>query len=236
MLGAGREEALAMKAHILIRCVEYEPELAVTLPAWKALLPDASVVVLTDRKGLDRPFDGITELRTDAWRSLGPSMLNGGAAVREALATIPEGDTIISADADAYPVGNLAPRPEPNAIYGCARYDCLTRDVLNGHLEGRISRDELGLIPQRGKGRELIYRADLPTIEKWAARCLGYFQMWRHSPKVHVPDNPRAGGYDRDLAKSFERRVGLTDFYVMHLGERSKENWTGRVLPPWGMA
>jgi hypothetical protein len=71
------------------------------------------------------------------------------------------------------------------------------------------------------------------NVLETGARCLGYFQLFRWRPGVGFGHYKTAGKYDLDFRTHFRRRVGLSDMYVLHLGEQNRRNWRGRIVPRW---
>lgn len=231
---------------IVIPSVFYSDFLAVTLPAWRALFREESLVVVTSPEDLDSQ-DVATKNRagllvTKAWQTAG-HRFDKAAALDEAFGfagkKVPRpkiGEHCLSIDADVYPFGTLPEgKLRKDTIYGCPRYACSTRADLEAHARGLTRREELQILgPRRGRGTEPELRpgAD-PEALHWAGRaCLGFFQLFRYTGQRFGSFNS-AGKYDIEFRRTFKRRQGLDDFYVLHLGESTRRNWKGRVVPAW---
>lgn len=224
---------------VVIPSLHYGDFLGATLPAWRALLPAADIVVVTSPRDpesavIAREY-GARPLVTDAWTRRGAA-LNKGAALDAGFDGLAAGDLCLSIDADVYPCGRF-PRAEKVAedtIYGCPRYQVTTPAAIEDHLAGRLTREALPLIGPRAGGEPQLGGATTP--KEAAARCLGYFQLFRYSPRRRFGDSRSAGKCDITFRNQFRRRRGITRFYVLHLGELSRRNWKGRVVPAWGAA
>lgn len=230
---------------VVIPCVNYADMLAVTLPAWLAVLPDgAEVVVVTSPDDHDTVDIAqqcrVTVFVTDAWHRNGATF-NKALAMDEALMflSIEPGEVGLALDVDVYPLGTFPDldRIQDGTIYGCARYRCPSPEYLAQVQAGKIDRRALDLIPPKLRG------VDYHTIENTpanaidtASKCLGFFQLFRWRPGIRFGSYDTAGKYDLDFRDQFRHRVGLEDIYVLHLGEQNRANWKGRVLPKWGAA
>jgi hypothetical protein len=234
---------------IVVPAVDYADFLAVTLPAWQAMFPFASITVVTAPK--DRDTQALAARLgarlhiTEAWYAHGHAF-DKAAALDEALGITSRGnlgppamgERCLVADADVYPFGHLpADRLRPGAIYGCARYLCATAADLEAHRGGQTKRGALPLMLPRDRGMDapaIVRGANKSTIRKAAKACLGYFQLFRYYPGQALGSFKTAGKYDLVFRGSFAHKVGLLDFYVLHLGDPCRANWRGRVLPRWG--
>lgn len=231
---------------VTIPSVQYSDFLEVTLPAWRELLPEASITVVTSPE--DEATQKIASLHADrvvvtgAWQS-DKAQFNKAAALDHAFGFtsdgIPapnEGEVCLSVDADVYPFGTIPRNLNGSAIYGCARYLCRTPRQLSAHKRGKLKLSRLPLMFKEYKDRPVLLSFPRPPIvRRMALSCLGYFQMWCHRSGRHrFGSYPTASTYDVEFAKRFVVRVPLTDFYVLHLGECTRRNWTGRVVARWG--
>jgi len=228
---------------LVIPSVGYADFLAVTLPAWQRVLPDAVITVVTSATDQETEIvaleAGVDVLPSDAWTRDG--VFNKAAALDDAFGFVPRhrrapapGEVCVSVDADVYPFGDwwLSDSIEPDAIYGCPRYACTPSGVLEAHINGVIPRDALALIqPKRRHDRPI----ETPVSdEQLAACCLGYVQVFQYRRGLSFGSFPTAGGYDTFFRRKFAHRRALpASCYVLHLGEQSRANWKGRVLPQW---
>lgn len=240
---------------VLIPCVNYADMLAVTLPAWLAVLPvDAEVIVVTAPN--DRATREVVErtqariVITDAWYR-GGTTFNKARAMDEALGithaantssmlplpVITSGDVGLALDVDVFPFGTFPELEsiEAGTIYGCARYRCASPAELQVHQAGLSDRRDLDLIPPKVRGQNYVTVVNTRdnAIDS-ASKCLGYFQLFRWQPGIQFGSHDTAGKYDLDFRGQFARRVGLEAIYVLHLGEQDRRNWRGRMLPKWG--
>jgi hypothetical protein len=234
---------------IVIRSVNYADMLAVTLPQWVRMFPQAVITIATSPQDHETQRvageNGAHVHATDAWFALGPKKLDGGTAADEAFGFVayqaqplrflqpPEpGEVCISADCDVYPMGKFPAELEHGTLYGCGQYLCLDEEAFE---DARTTGRRLALIlPRKGGESELLYAPTSNEVRAAARRCIGYTIAWRHQEGRRLGSSKTAGGFDIPFGRKFERHVGLTKFYVLHLGQRSRANWTGRVLPKWG--
>jgi hypothetical protein len=230
----------------VIPSVNYADFLAVTLPAWLAILPHDSVTVVTSDDDVETQAvaerHDVQCVITDAWTRDGAT-LNKAAALDEAfglagdlIAPPSDGELCLALDADGFPCGTwpLETAIAPNTIYGCGRYHCETPEALQAHRTGRTRRTDLALIPPKVRGSQ--YGAIPHTaanLKDTATKCLGYFQLWRHAPQYRFGVSKTAGGYDLRFRDQFPRRAYVSDVYILHLGPQDRSNWKGRVLPRW---
>jgi hypothetical protein len=231
---------------VVMPSLAYGDFAAVTLPAWRALLPDAAITLVTTPDDVESQAVaaalGIDCVVTDAWRADG-AVMNKAAALDVAFGlrgdVRPRPDVhelCLSVDADVYPFGALPAASDiaPTTLYGCARYQCDTPEQLYDHIHGRTTRRDLRLLPPRVRGEsspsEMASMS--PTIA--GQRALGFFQLFRYRPGVAFGSYPTAGKYDLEFRRHFAHRVGLWSVYCLHLGELNRANWKGRVVPRWG--
>jgi hypothetical protein len=223
----------------LITSVDYADFLAVTLPAWRALLPSATLRVVTSPR--DRATHqvaarvGVEVVATRAWRADG-ARFNRAKALDQAIGLPASGELCLSVDADVYPCGVLPDERHfaLGVLYGCARYLCRTWADAKAHLFGRVPREALPLMDVRLATKDgYAIAANTPDeLQRTAAAGLGYFQAFRYAGQ-QFGSFPSAGGYDTAFAAGFAERRALEDLYVLHLGPSRGQNWTGRVLPTW---
>jgi hypothetical protein len=233
---------------LVVPSVDHADFLAATLPAWQVLLPYASITVVT------APADCATQalaarlgarvVVTSAWYAHGHTF-DKAVALDEAFGftgnAIPKpakGERCLAIDADVYPFGPLpAEKLRPNRIYGCARYLCATPAELEAHRAGRTKRSDLPLMLPRYRGcdaPDVVPGADKRTTRQAAKSCLGYFQLFRYYPGQTFGSFKTAGKYDIVFREAFAERVALADFYVLHLGTPSRQNWKGgRTVGGW---
>lgn len=235
----------------VIPSVDYADFLAVTLPGWRRVLPDAHLVVVTAPRDVETQAvarqHGVACLVTDAWYQEGAHFDKARAmdqafgfddGDRRSLRPPDPGEVCLALDADGYPFGALPPVDtiRAGAIYGCARYHCPSPLALEAHQAGRTARAALALIPPKVRGVSYGTIANTaPNVEMTASRALGFFQLWRHAPGLRFGSHRTAGKYDLDFRNQFAYRIGLRDLYVLHLGDQDRRNWHGRVLPRWGV-
>jgi hypothetical protein len=230
---------------IVIPSLGYGDFLAATLPAWQLRFPGATIVVVT-ATGDDDTADvvrhhGARLCVTDAWFAFGARLnkgwaLNVGFGFTGALTPPNRGERCLSVDADVYPFGPFPEELAPRTLYGCPRYLCRTPEELQAHQEGRLKRHQMPVLLARYRGSDApqgVIGAGRKTLDSAARSCLGYFQLWRHCGFT-FSSNMTAGKYDIVFRDQFEKRAALTDFYVLHLGDASRKNWSGRSVPRWG--
>jgi hypothetical protein len=239
---------------IVIPSVRYADFLAVTLPAWRAFLPDAALTVVTapgDRATIAiARAAGATVLVTDIWTrpvpvphnpTDEPVVFNKAGALDEGFGFTGSrsppalGEWCLALDSDLVPFG---PWPthlskDLDTLYGCPRYVCKTPASLRSHQRGTRPRARLRLIEARPWFHH-PYRATITGSPVNAARrCLGYFQLFRYRPGRQFGHSRTAARYDLDFHHHFARRVGLTDLYLLHLGSVGRDNWEGRTTATW---
>ncbi len=233
---------------VVIASVQYADFLAVTLPAWCAIVPSASITVVTTAR--DTATQAIAAAHqvdcvvTDAW-SRDRARFNKAAALDEAFgfgtrAGPTPGAACLSLDADVVPFGTLphGGTLDRGTIDSCPRYDCPTPATLTAHRSGALPRKALSLIMPRTRGGrwpELLPHSNR-NARQVAKRALGYFQLFRYTPGLRFGSFRSAGKYDLVFRDQFSARAMVPDFYVLHLGEQRRDNWTGRVVAPWRAA
>lgn len=217
---------------LVITSVDYADFLAVTLPAWRAFVPD--VVVAT------APWDPETQavaashdvktIVTDAWRRMDVGHVGERVHFNMALgldvafglfeqeADPPAHDDVCGhVSADCFPVGTW-PVDETFArgtVYGFWRYDCPTpADFAAFQSDGRWSRFSR---MKNGHG--------------WP---IGYCQMFRYRPGLRFGSFPTAGKFDIRFRDQFPNKVMRDEIQLIHLGPASvRENWAGRTIETW---
>ena len=226
---------------VVLVSVGYADHLAVTLPAWRQLLPDADLIVATSPEDRDSRrvaaacAPSIFVCLTDVWTADGASFDKargldeafGWTAGRGWLRPPVDGELCLSLDADVYPAGRLPSERwfVPDAIYGCARYLCESPERLTE------ARESLPLMTPRR--RPELAPHDMEAARRAARRCLGYFQAFRYRAGLTFGSYPTSSEYDKVFRQQFSRRLALVDFYVLHLGPRDPANYVGRMLPAW---
>lgn len=229
---------------VVIPSVNYGDMLAVTLPAWRALLPDAKFTVVTSPDDVETQQVAqqhqVRLVVTDVWKKDGAVFNKGGAldkAFRFRTRPPGVGERCLSLDVDVYPFGAFpTARLSQGTIYGVPRYECRTREALEAHIAGTLPLSALPLMLPRHRGKE-YFTAATPTaaqIEESARRCLGYFQAFRYTPGPRFGWSRTAGKCDLTFRDQFPHRGVLPGgLYVLHLGECSRANWRGRVVERW---
>jgi len=208
---------------VVIPSVDYADMIGVTLPAWRALFPAATIVVVTarhDRASLDvARARGASVLVTDAWYRKGRAF-DKAAALDEAF-DFPArelGELCIAIDADVYP-------------FGAFNLEALAVGVL--YSVDRFYVDTPATLARQ------VARPDVAALDRMTrgARGPGYFQAFRARPDLTFGSFPDAGFYDLEFLRQFAGGVDvLPASYVVHLGRKSGKNWRGRTLPRWGAA
>jgi hypothetical protein len=238
---------------LVIPSVQYGDFLAVTLPAWRALLPEAYITVVTTADDTETlrvaAAHHVRGLATDAWtravevmnhdQSGGP-VFNKALALDEAFGFVP-GRTeppalrehCLAVDADVVPFGTWPTAPaRPGVLYGCPRYACDSPAQLAALQAGQVQPADLRLIPPKVRGDQYETKTRL-TAAQCAEKCLGYFQLFRYRPGLRFGSYRTAGRYDLDFRRHFTERAAVTGLVVAHLGVTDRKNWSGRVVPPW---
>jgi hypothetical protein len=223
----------------IIVSVNYADFLAVTLPAWKAILPPGTLSVATapgDPSIELAVAHGVTPIVTDAWTRLDETCHVGGTPTFNAaygmdvclglvdeLIDPPEyGEVVVNINVDCYPVGAWPQDKHilPTILYGAWRYHCLTaKDFTTFQADGSLDR--------------------FPRMKNSGGRPVGYFNAWRWVKGRRFGSYPTAGKYDTNFIELYYRKrwdyfEGLS---LLHLGPQAGwENWRGRSVPAWGAA
>lgn len=209
---------------VVIPSVDYADMLEATLPAWRRLLPAATIVVVTAKH--DRATIALTRssgaalLVTDAWYRE-RARFNKARALDEAFdfAERPAGEICIAIDADVHPFGAFNPDAiGPGALYSVDRFYVDTPATL----ARLVARPAL-----------VLEELDRMTAGR---RGPGYFQAFRARPGLTFGSYPDAGYYDLEFHRHFTGVEVLEGLHVGHLGRKSGKNWSGRTLPKWGAA
>lgn len=234
---------------VVIPSVQYADMLAVTLPAWRKMLPQATFRVVTNREDLETKriakLHGAKVCVTDAWTRR-DAVFNKALALDRAFGIAGQdqppaiGELCLALDADVYPFGVFPVEADlaANVLYGCPRMHCETPQELDDHVKGKTALADLQLMPPLNPGQRSPGAApySLGAATASARRCLGYFQLFRYREGLRFGSSKTAGGYDLRFRHHFEQRYPLTSFYVLHLGHRDRANWSGRVVAQWGAA
>lgn len=214
---------------VVIVSVNYADFLAVTLPAWRQLLPLADIRVVTSSADPETQRVALKSgcravIATQAFTS-GGAIFNKAAALDVGFAGTPLGSWALALDADVYPVGELPDNlPRTQGWLGSVhRYACETPEHLAEHLAGRRP---LAAFPRIQMWKRSPHRADPAGLQ-------GYFQLWRFRHGDRFGSYPTAAKYDVDFGRTFPYRRYLDGLAVLHLGEH-RRNWSGRVTAPWG--
>lgn len=232
---------------VVIPSVGYGDMLAVTLPAWQAMLPFAKFVVVTSPD--DRESQAVATrcrarvVQTDCWTARGATFNKGGAldlAFGFDGGRVPgHGERCLSLDVDVFPFGTFPEaRPRRNTIYGCPRYHCATPADLEAHTTASRARETFPLMLPRHRGQEYL-STTTPTAEdirRLAEKCLGYFQYFRYRPGLRFGFSRTAGKCDLTFRDQFAHRQAVDGVYVLHLGASTRANWRGRVVERWERA
>lgn len=230
----------ASKLRAVIVSVRYGDMIAVTAPAWKAILPPGTLSVVTSPddqesqdvcRALEIPVtitDAFTRI-DDTCHAGGTPTFNCALAMDEALGLAgvrhsrPElGELIVNINADCYPFGRWPDESElrPGVLYGFWRYHCLTPKDLGRFVAGKKTFREF------------------PRMKNSGGRPVGYFQMWRYREGERFRSYPNAGKYDTHFCDRWAPHMVMRDeMGMLHLGEQKDwDNWRSRVVPRWGAA
>jgi len=224
----------------VITSVNYADYLAVTLPAWKAILPKSALCVATSHGDAEsRRVTADHDVQcyiTDAWTRKDPTSHEGGEptfnlalGLDETLGLIDggpvpapiAGEIVGHASADCVPFGTWPDDAvfDDRTVYAFWRYECLTPKALAEH--------QTGIRPI----------AKFPRLKNTNGAPIGYCQIFRAKPGRRFGSWPTAGKFDTQFTKTFPRSEMLLDVYLLHLGPINvRENWAGRVVPQWGAA
>ena len=224
----------------VITSVNYADYLAVTLPAWKAILPAGALFVATSPEDVETQRvalldHGVPCVVTDAWTRKDPTCHEGGEptfnialgldealGLTGGLVTPPQdGEILGHASADCVPFGRWPDesRFDDQTVYAFWRYECLSPKHLAQHQSGK---------------RPL---SQFPRLKNTKGAPIGYNQMFRAKPGRRFGSYPTAGKFDTHFTARFPRFEMLLDAYLLHLGPINiRENWAGRTVPTWGAA
>ena len=224
---------------LVITSVNYGDMLAVTLPAWRSVVPDGALVVATapddDESQRVAAANDVPCVVTNAWTRSDASCHQGDMprfnlalgldvafGLYDILRTPPEIDELCGhMSADCYPVG-VWPDDHTfpdDTISGFWRYECPTPNDLTSFQRGR---------------RPLSTFARLKNAHGWP---IGYCQIFRYREGLRFGSFPTAGKFDIRFREKFTHKVMRTEVSLLHLGPSSvRENWAGRVIPAWGAA
>lgn len=225
---------------IVIPSVNYDDMLAVTLPAWRSLVPHASITVVTSPE--DRASQrvarevGVSLHVTDAWtRDVpltrhgvnGPIVFNKALALDEAFGFVgdqppPQGELCASVDVDVYPLGQFPDESvfDQQTLSGFWRYECPTPADLEACRTARRS------------------ITSMPRMKTSGGRPVGFCQIFRYRPGLRFGSYPTAAKYDIHIFEQFQRLEMRAEVSLLHLGgkEGGRANWRGRVVPRWEAA
>ncbi len=236
----------------VIVSVRYDDMLAVTLPAWKALLPAGTLAVATSPDDTASQAvaaqHGVPAIITDAWTRRDPTCHWGSRdatfnaafgmdvclGLAEDLRPRPEiGEVIININVDCYPQGKFCDVSalEENALYGVWRHHCLTPEMFGQVLRGKVTAG-----PFR-EGDPRVTPQRVPRMKNSGSRPVGYYQMWRYREGERFGSYPTAQKYDTHFCGKWKHLRYVEDFWLWHLGPQADAaNWAGRVVPRWDAA
>lgn len=225
---------------LIIPSAGYGDMLALTLPVWRRWLGvRAHIVVVThDADELSREQGRLwadATVVTEAWwtHAAARCPLNKAAALTEACDFARHsGEVFLVTDADIAPAGQPpdVSKLRADALYGCARYECLDRESYEAAerapLAWPIQPHHLRNQPRRWLTHE----------QAASSLFYGYFQLFKAHARLTYGSYPTAERYDMDFQKQFLRKVGITTCWMRHLGPNDTRNWKGRILPAWAGA
>lgn len=218
-----------------ITSVHYSDFLAVTLPGWKAVIPEG-LVVATSPDDRDTQVvaaaHGVPVVQTTAWYERAPDGHEGGdptmnigyglnvalGLAGDVVAPAADGELVGHASADCYPFGSWPDDATlaADCLYGFWRHACPTQRDLDAHLDGRTT------------------RAHYPKLKNSGGRPVGYFQVFRAGRGRKFPSYPTAGKFDTAVIARFPRWEMRDEVYLLHLGPHDNhQNWAGRCVPRW---
>lgn len=220
---------------VVLTSVGYGDLLAVTIDAWKRVVPKGLVVATSfdDTESQDiAKAHYVPFVVTDAWTRDDPSCHKGRPSTfnmalgldvafgfaEDSVEPVTPGEVCAHVNPDCYPFGTW---PKDSAIkqdtvYGFWRHECLSQKALTQHLAGN---------------RGLEHFPRLKNSHGWP---IGYCQIFRAQPGRRFGSYPTAGKFDTDFSRGFARQEMLPDVYLLHLGAINvRENWGGRVVPRW---
>ncbi len=212
---------------VIVTSVGYADFLAVTLPAWRALVPTGLCVATSPDDHATQRMAGICGVPvclTHAWSQMDPSChvgervsFNMALGLDMAFAGTVDGTVCGHVSADCYPVGRwpAETRIVEDTIYGFWRYDCPTPQAFDQYQADR----RLARFPR------------MKNAHGWP---IGYCQVFRYRSGVRFGSFPTAGKFDIRFREKFTHKVMLDDVALIHLGPSSvRENWAGRTIPEW---
>jgi hypothetical protein len=229
---------------VVIPSVGYGDMLPVVLQAWARVVPRFCITVVTAGKDEEtiRAAEQaqVRTVLTEIWTRDGAPFrkgagLNHGFGFVLGHPNAPDpGELCIAADADVVPVGklDLTRVYREDTLYGVPRFHCENSVQLTQHLTGHLPRRRLGLL-LKGSNSRPVFIYNEAMVQEYARKCLGYFQLFRAVPGRRFTEPPTAGAYDGAFAKMFPNREVIQSLYMVHLGQRSQQNWSGRVVPRW---
>lgn len=223
---------------IVLTSVRYADFLAVTLPAWRALVPSGLLVATSPEDEASQRIaadHNVPTVITDAWRRSDRTCHQGdmprfnlalGLDVAfglfdDAMPPPAEDELCGHLSADCYPVGRWpADRTFPaDTIAGFWRYACATPAELRDAQQGRRA------------------VSSFPRLKNAHGWPIGYCQLFRYRSGLRFGSFPTAGKFDIRFREQFTHKVMRDDVALLHLGPSSvRENWAGRVIPQWGAA
>jgi hypothetical protein len=223
---------------IVLTSVGYADFLAVTIAAWKRVVPAGCLTLATSPDDVDSQrlaaAHRLSFIATDAWSNTDSSCHVGArpgfnmalgldvslGLIRACLPPPEEGEICGHVNADCYPTGDWPAEDTfaPETVYGFWRYECQTPTDLDAYLKG------------------LKDKAAYSRIKTAKGAPTGYCQIFRWRPGLRFGSYPSAGAFDTDFTKRFSQKVMRDEVFLLHLGGRDRANWAGRTLPVWGVA
>lgn len=221
--------------------VKYGDLLAVTLPAWKKLLPDGVLTVATSPEDTESQevaaANGVPCFVTDAWTRRDPEWtgtwgmnrpvtFNCALGLDESLGLIGSakrpaiGEVIAAIHVDCWPQGKWCSTDglRDDTLYGVWRHFCPTPEVFEQIKRGKVTKESV------------------PRMKNSGGRPVGYFQMFRYRDGERFGSYPTAQKYDTHFCAKWKNLAYVYDFWLWHLGPHDDANWAGRVVPRWHAA
>lgn len=237
----------------VIASVDYGDHLAVTLPAWMAVLAGWWVTVVTSHQDVETQRvtrdAGARLVITDAWRRHDPTFTppaHWHAYWRERGRTGPGGrvdltptlNKALAMDEAIGFAGQVTPRPALDELCLAIDADCYPLGSLPPP-EAFFARTIYGCrrydgLPGYRRGSEIVMRGRIASSQHRLCTSVGggYFQLFRWDGRERFGSYPGADGYDYDLAMRFQAGALIQSLDVLHYGETHR-NWWGRVTPRW---